>query len=283
MKKIILVLATLFVNQMTLAQSIPFWKNPGLEYYGAQNQEANFEIVSDILVTTSKKKITTADISKDIIQLNKYILGQMRRTPGNPAASYPKYSLEVLNVVPESDSVQRVTIKISGKGVFRSDLKNYTFYVPTQPTKLFDQSKGLCMFEVEVDSGNFWYHWEPRAVNCPLVAGIHYNVVTSNLQYLPSTTLSFPEYENFQLTDNELRATYMFGMESYTDTNWDANTSADWGAAWYRQTGRVLPDKCGPPQSPRPACRWRCPRGRGAWSPPWFWRRWGPRPRFWFW
>lgn len=234
MKNLILIITTVLLSQMTLA------KNPGLEYYGAQNQEANFEIVSDLLVTTTKKKLIAADISKDVASAYKYILGQMRRATGNAAASYPKYSLEVLNVQPESDTQQRVTFKVAGKGVFRTDLKNYTFYVPTQPSKIFDQAKGKCMVETEVDSGNFWYHWDPRIEGCPLVAGIHYNLVTSNLQYSPSTTLSFPEYENFQLKDNELRVTYMFGMESYSDTNWDANTSADWGAMWYRQTRDYL-------------------------------------------
>jgi hypothetical protein len=240
LKNFFFILAAATFPQLTPGQSSFVFKNPGLEYYGAQNQEATFEIVSDLLLNTAKKKIEAADISKDIALINKYILGQMRRTPGNAAASYPKSTLEVLNVQEESENQQRVTFRISGKGVFKTEQKNYTFYVPIQPRKLFDQAKGKCTVESQVESSNFWYHWEPRLPNCPLLPGRDYNIVPAKIHYLPSTSLSFPEYESFQLEDNELRATYLFGMESYTDTNWDANTSGDWGAAWYRQTRDFL-------------------------------------------
>lgn len=246
MKTMITALFFSLVADLTLAQSLNQISNslkglnPGLEYYGAQNQEASFDLMTDILITTSKKDVTVKDVQREMPGLNKFILGQMRRTPGNPAASYPKYSVEILQSAPEKEGVVRATIKIRGKGVFYKDQDSYNFYVPLEQTKLWTQAKNLCSPESGVDSGNFWYHWEPRQSGCPLIQGIHYNIVTAKLNYLPSTTLSFPDYEKFVINDNALKISYMFGMESYTDTNWDANTSGDWGAIWYRQTRDFL-------------------------------------------
>ena len=210
------------------------------QYYGARNQEATYELIADILVITSKKEVSLKELNQEVAGLYKYVLGQMRRTPGNPAASYPKYSIELLQSAPEKEGVVRATIKMRAKGVFRKDLESYNFYVPIEQSKLWTQAKNLCAYDVGVDSGNFWYHWEPRKSDCPLIQGVHYNVVTAKLKYIPSTILTFPEYDNFARTDNTLKVTYMFGLESYTDNEWDANSSGDWGAIWYRQTRDYL-------------------------------------------
>ena len=227
------------VPQMTLAfNMIEHTIKP--EYYGAQNQEATYDLITDILIITSKNEVSVKDVNKEMAGLYKYILGQMRRTPGNAAASYPKYTVEVLQSAPEKEGVVRATIKMSAKGVFRQDQESYNFYVPLEQSKLWTQSKNLCTYDTGVDSGNFWYHWEPRMSGCPLIQGVHYNVVTAKLNYLPSTNLTFPEYDKFDMADGTLKATYMFGLESYTETNWDANTSGDWGGIWYRQTRDFL-------------------------------------------
>ena len=95
--------------QMTLAQNRegPWKMRPQPEYYGAQNQEATYDLMTDILIITSKKEVSVKDVQKEMSGLYKYILGQMRRTPGNAAASYPKYSLEVLQSAPEKEGVVR--------------------------------------------------------------------------------------------------------------------------------------------------------------------------------
>lgn len=228
----------IFFSQMAPAQmtnSEERWRLKP-DYYGAQNQEATYRLIFDLLIFTAKNEITLKDVEKEIGGVSKFILGQMRRTPENPAASYPKYTFDVLKTTQETDGVIRATIQLNGKGVFRKNLTSYSFYIPLAPSKLWTDSKGLCSPENGVDAGNFWYHWEPRLPNCPLVLGVHYSIVTTQLYYQPNSYLTFPDYKNFDLDQGTLKATYMFGLESYTDTDWDANTSPDWGALWYRQT-----------------------------------------------
>ena len=147
MKTLITTLIISLSTQMTLAQNLTqksesLWgMKPGLEYYGAQNQEATFDLMTDILIVTTKKEVDVKDVQKEMPGLYKFILGQMRRTPGNPAASYPKYSVVVLQSAPENEGVVRATIKISGKGVFRKDQESYNFYVPLDQSKLWTQAK----------------------------------------------------------------------------------------------------------------------------------------------
>ncbi len=205
------------------------------EYFGAKNQEANFTFQTQIFVPISKGTPTNDLVKAEFKLYRQYMLGQMRRTPNNSAAVYPKFSVNVNKVEKSSDSFNRVFVQFTGKGVFTPGQKEYTFLIPNYTGDIYKKSHGLCTETTNVDEGNFWYHWEPKKAGCPLISGTDYSAVTAPLNYIASTTRTYPEYEKL-VRNGGLRMTIFFGMENYDDTDWNPETNTkDWGGIGFRQ------------------------------------------------
>ncbi len=210
------------------------------EYFGAKNQEAQFSFETQIFIPTSKGTPTSDILKTEFKSYAKYMLGQMRRTPGNAAAVYPKYTVAINKVEKASESFNRVFVQFTGKGVFSPKQKEYTFLIPLYTADFFKKSNGQCMEATNVDSGNFWYHWEPKKEGCPLVAGQDYSAITAPLNYIPNTNETYPEYEKL-VRINGLRMTVFFGLENYDETDWNPETNQhDWGGIGFRQQKSAL-------------------------------------------
>lgn len=65
------------------------------EFFGAKNQEAQFSFETQIFIPTSKGTPTNDILKVEFKSYAKYMLGQMRRTPNNAAAVYPKYTVSI--------------------------------------------------------------------------------------------------------------------------------------------------------------------------------------------
>ena len=212
------------------------------EYFGAKNQEAEFTFETQIFIPVSKGTPTNELIKSEFKSYAQYMLGQMRRNSESPAAVYPKYTVRVNKFEKASDKFYRVYVQFTGKGVFAPHQKDYTFLVPFYTNDFFNKSKGQCMESTNVDSGNFWYHWEPKKEGCPLIADQDFSVITTSLNYIPNTTSTYPEYEKL-VRNNELRMTVFFGLENYDETDWSPETNTkDWGGIGYRQQKTMLLD-----------------------------------------
>lgn len=210
------------------------------EFFGAKNQEAQFTFETQIFIATSKGTPTNDLAKAEFKMYAKYMLGQMRRTIDNSAAVYPKYDIKVNKFEKASDSFNRVYVQFTGRGVFKPGLKDYTFLIPLYAGDIYKKANGLCTETTNVDEGNFWYHWDPSHAGCPLVTGLDYSAITTPLNYLASTTQTYPEYDRL-VRNGGLRMTIFFGLENYDDTNWNPTSNEkDWGAIGYRQQKQAL-------------------------------------------
>ena len=235
MSKLILLLVFL-ISHFTYAQST----KASTDFFGSKNQEAQFSFETPILIATSKGTPTNDMIQSEFKLYSKYILGQMRRTLNNAAAVYPKFTATINKIEKSSDSFNKVYVQFTARGVFTPDLNEYTFYIPQYTGQIFQKSKNRCTEESNVDEGNFWYHWDPKISGCPLIAGTDYTVITAPLNYIPSTTSTYPEYDRL-VRNGGLRMTIFFGLENYDETDWNPITNTtDWGAIGYSQKKDVL-------------------------------------------
>jgi hypothetical protein len=226
---------TLFFCSFFLSLNLMALPKDSNEYFGAKNQEANFTFETQIFIPISKGAPTNDLVKAEFKLYSKYMLGQMRRTPNNASAVYPKFSVTVNKVEKASDSFNRVYVQFTGKGVFSAGQNNYTFFIPIYSADIFRKSQGLCMEAKNVDDGNFWYHWEPKKAGCPLVSGSDYSEIVAPLNYITSTTRTYPEYEKL-IRNGGLRMTIFFGLENYDEQDWNPNSNIkDWGGIGFRQ------------------------------------------------
>jgi hypothetical protein len=226
---------TLLICSFFLSLNLMALPKDSTEYFGAKNQEAQFTFETQIFMPTSKGTPTNDLVKAEFKLYSKYMLGQMRRTPNNAAAVYPKFSINVNKVEKVSASFNRVYVQFTGKGVFSPGQTNYTFLIPNYTADIYKKSQGLCMEATNVDAGNFWYHWDPKKAGCPLVSGADYSEVIAPLNYIASTTRTYPEYEKL-VRNGGLRMTIFFGLENYDEQDWNPNTNTkDWGGIGFRQ------------------------------------------------
>lgn len=214
---------TVFLSLQGQSQETP-------EYYGADNQEAQFTVQSH---TYFVGKPSESTIQSDAKAKAKYMLGFMRRNKPS-AALYPKFIVKTVNVALEG-SRYRVDYAIHGKGVFAPGLENYSFYIPIMSSQIYEKSQGQC-FTADDDlmsSSIFWYHWNPLLPNCPLVEGTDYVKYTTRLVYLENTKSTYPEYERLFESGN-LNISSFFGLENYDQQDWNPDTTPDISARDFR-------------------------------------------------
>lgn len=229
LKSILIILMT--IGSFSYANS----PDPMQEYFGAKHQEAEFTFETQIFISKAKGTPTHQLAKSEFKSYAKYMLGQMRRTVDNPAATYPKYDIRMNKFEAASESYNRVYVQFTGKGVFNSNQKDYTFLIPYDTSSFFNKSESKCTESTNVDSGNFWYHWEPKKEGCPLVAEQDFAVITAPLNFIPNTTSTYPEYEKL-IKNDKLQMTVFFGLEKYEETDWNPETNThDWGSIGFNQ------------------------------------------------
>lgn len=79
----------------------------------------------------------------------------------------------------------------------------------------------------------FWYFWNPYRRGCRMQEGRDFLVLTGNLQRLPNTKVSFPEYERLADAQGTIRISLLMGMDD-PGLGRDPNRSKDVNATNYR-------------------------------------------------
>ncbi len=227
------ILAALVASSLAQAQETP-------DYYGSQNQEANFSVQSYTYFGKSLGTPSEERIANDVKTKVKYLLGYMRRNPQSPSSVYPKYKVSTLKIE-DTGSQYRVWYQVSGKGVFAPGQTNYTFLLPISHSTIFSKAQNRCTVidGDDVDDSTFWYHWDPYLSGCPLQENVDFIKYTTTLNYIANTKSSYPEYDRL-FTTGSMNAWSFFGVAEYEETNWNPNTSNDISADDYNHQREIL-------------------------------------------
>lgn len=212
-------------------------------FFSHDVKEAEFTVQAYTFFGKSKGKPSEDVMKNDIAGKVRYMMGKMRRSAPSISAMYPKYSTKILSVT-ETDSQFRVDYEVSGKGVFKPNLTNYDFYIPIMASTLHSKANGRCSEAVPelVGESNFWYLWEPTLSSCPLKKNVDYVKVNSQLRFLPSTTLTFPEYDRLVKNGNIL-ITVIHGLTDYNLPQKPPQKSDDFTAGMYLKQRKTLIDQ----------------------------------------
>ncbi len=123
----------------------------------------------------------------------------------------------------------------------------YTVTLPRSPDEEFIYAAGLNKKEVNLCTDDhynsyddFWYFWNPRMPKCPLEEGKHYDLVTGDLERIPNTKLSYPEYSRLVNPKTQTIPIYVFFGKDDEDQNDNPMTSKDLNAKTYRAFRRDL-------------------------------------------
>lgn len=212
----------------------------GLEYYGADHGEAEFTILGEVRVHQASVP-TREQVDPIIRKQMRYMLGLMRSRKADAAALYPKFTFSTLSVQTKNTNEHTVKYSLKAKGVFKTNLTEYTFTIPYRPVSIFADSQRKCMKEANVEDSNFWYHWEPLTPGCPLVENTHYFTYKAKLNPIANTTQTYPEYN--KLVDNEktIKITMLYGFANYGFQTWQPDpTLDDWGIRSFNKQKNFL-------------------------------------------
>ena len=200
----------------------------GIEYFGADHGEAEFNIIGEVRMTLST--VPTKDQADPVIRKQmRYMLGLMRSRKTNAAALYPKFTFSTLSV--QSNGTEHIIkYNLKAKGVFKLSATEFTFTIPYKPSTIFADSQRNCMVEKNVEDSNFWYHWEPLIKGCPLQEKVHYFTYTAKLNRISNTTQTYPEYKKLVDNNKTIKMTMLFGFSNYDFQTWRPDSTLnDWG------------------------------------------------------
>lgn len=211
------------------------------EYYGAKQNEAQFTIQGQLIVSQTKEP-TRDQVDPLIRKQMKYMLGLMRSREATAAALYPSWTFTTVGVAKSGTNKYLVKYNLTAKGVFAKGVAQYTFTMPINPQTIFNDSQGKCM-EKHAEESNFWYHWEPKLTGCPLVENTHYLNITADLKKIANTEKTYPEYEKMVDNNKTINITMLFGFEKYGFNKWNPSATEDWGVKGYNMQRDFLKSK----------------------------------------
>ncbi len=203
-------------------------QDQNIDYYGSNNQEALFSVQSYTFFGKANGVPSDAAIANDVKTKVKYILGYMRRNPGNTAAIYPSYTVSTVKIESTADNKYKVTYKINAKGVFNTGTVDYTFLIPISHSTVYQRSQGLCTSAdaEKVSADTFWYHWSPTLAGCPLVENTDYIKYYTTITPIKNTVTTYPEY-NRLFQNGTMNVSTFFGVANYDEQNWNPYTTSD--------------------------------------------------------
>ncbi|MBC7457762.1 MAG: hypothetical protein H7235_05755 [Bdellovibrionaceae bacterium] len=144
-------------------------------------------------------------MNKEVERSVKFALGRIH----NDGSIYPANKIKMISqVVDQTQSEHyRVNYSFSGKGVFAKNLKSYTFFLPLMTRQIYQQASqsGKChnKDEDQVDSGSFWYQWDPTSRGCNLVEKKYYVKATAELKPIDDSKETMPEYARRRFKRNK--------------------------------------------------------------------------------
>lgn len=230
-------------NEKQVLKNEPGATQDDAYFFSHDVKEAEFTVESYTFFGKSKGKPSEDVIKNDIAGKMRYMLGKMRRSGPSISAMYPKYTTKILNIT-ETESQFRIDYQVNAKGVFKPNLTNYDFFIPIMASTLYSKSNGRCsQAEPElVGESNFWYLWEPTGSKCPLQRNVDYIRYNAKLNFLPSTTLTYPEYDRLVKNGNVL-ITVIHGLTDYNLPQKSPHKSDDFSGPMYLRQRTALLNK----------------------------------------
>lgn len=215
-------------------------------YFGDKVQEFTFSFQSEILIPMNLGEPTPSLVYKEVERSVKYALGRMH----NDGSIYPANKIKMISQVVDQAQPEhyRVKYSFSGKGVFAKTLKSYTFFLPLMTRQIYQQASksGKCHHkdEDQVDSGSFWYQWDPALPGCNLVEKKDYVKVTAQLKPIDDTKETMPEYARL-IRNKEMDITIFYGVNGKKETETNPTISQDVGALEFRNMQVFLMNEMG--------------------------------------
>jgi hypothetical protein len=165
--------------------------------------------------------------------------GQFKAVPrGN-------HKINDVRIIPEANGTL-ITYKYSGTAVVANGAGDkYDVVLPVNPDKVYkagftpQSSINHCTDHHYQDEGDFWYFWNPANDECPLQKDKDYYVITAQLQRIPNTKLTFPEYERLVDQKGQITISLLMGMDD-PDNGRDPYSSQDINASNYRDIANTL-------------------------------------------
>jgi hypothetical protein len=213
-------------------------------FYSPEVKEAEFTIRSHTFFGKTKGVPSEDMIKNDIAGKMRYMMGKMRRSGPSPSAMYPKYTTRTLNINSVSETEYRVDYEVTARGVFKPETSSYDFFIPIMVGALYNKSNGRCTQAIPelVGASNFWYLWDPTLSSCPLQRNVDYIKYTAQLNFLPSTNLTYPEYDRL-VRNNNILITVIHGLADYHLPQMSPYKSEDLAAQMYLRQRNDLINK----------------------------------------
>jgi len=101
----------------------------------------------------------------------------------------------------------------------------YTVVLPRQTSEDFIYAPGVnkkgvnvCTEKEHNTFGDFWYFWAPKPYwnRCPLKEGLHFDMVQGELERIPNTMDTYPEYDRLADASGEIPIFIFLGMDEAT-------------------------------------------------------------------
>lgn len=124
----------------------------------------------------------------------------------------------------------------------------YEILLPFDPEKIFRaggarRGKNPCTDETYNEEDTFWYFWHPARAHCKLQEGIDYARIQGQIERLPNTTSTYPEYDRLVRGTGAKRkivVSIFVGMDDPAKKVVDPMTSRDENAHGFRRMRRTL-------------------------------------------
>lgn len=239
---VVLVSALSLVSFSAGAQGLP------PEFYSPTSQEAVLQFEFYVYLKSGVQP--SARVSKR--QVEKQIAFLFGTLSNREEKSVPKgdHELAITSIVMDRNLGWKISYNY--RGVIQTSVsQDYVrFELPLNPDEIFGRGlvpsapQGMripCGDSTHPEPEYFWYFFNPHAYGCPLQAGTDYQQLDGNLQFLPSTGTTYPEYQRL-VNEKVINAHLFFGMN---DPSLSRNpvSSRDIGASAYRSLRQNLIQK----------------------------------------
>ena len=164
--------------------------------------------------------------------------------------------------VPKGDhEISNLSVKKSSRGVFTVSYTyegtlvvekggprdRYKVLLPRNPDRIYEagivrtpsgRETYPCTDPHYSSEGDFWYFWNPAQPGCPLKEGVDYDEITGDLERIPNSKKTYPEYERLA-DDGVITVSMLLGMDD-PSTSTNPEDSKDVNAKNYLKVRKSL-------------------------------------------
>ncbi|MDZ4662588.1 MAG: hypothetical protein SGJ18_13330 [Pseudomonadota bacterium] len=160
------------------------------------------------------------------------------------AAPKGEHSISKIQKTSMGDGKYRITYAYSGVIVLeRGPRTHYEVLLPINLETIYEagliKKRNPCTDEHYQEKGDFWYFWSPSRKGCKLIEGTDYQRIDAEIETLPNSESTRPEYELLADKNGVIHISILMGMDE-PKLSWDPNESKDINAKNYRKIKKSL-------------------------------------------